>query len=201
MLCALPLFLIAQETSSESENESSVLPKISLSANPAGFLFFGPTIDLGIGITPNTAVTVHTRFVPYGLASRSLKTYEDESLDIFTGTGVGLGIIHFLNKGGEGFYVGGQVEYARFFTTHEIGDPWEWYEQGASTIVSGNCGYRKNITPLIYVNLGCGAGAIRTIYDWEYEDPAIGVNDLVPRRKSTFRPGGQVEIACGFRIK
>ncbi len=184
----------------ETQTDHTTLPKLALSINPAGFLFFGPTIDLGIGISDRTAINLHTRFTPLGMLSQNVKKEEGDKAEDFTGTGFGAGIIQFLNDDGFGIYVGGQVEYEKMRTTYEIGDPWEWYEEGKNYVFAANAGYRYVMENGIFVNLGLFFGGIYTDYFWEYEDVAIGVNDSEPREGTTFFPVGSLEIAFGIPI-
>ncbi len=173
---------------------------LALSVNPAGFLFFGPTLDLGLGISDKTIINMHARFTPLGLLSQTVKKEDGEKAEDFKGVGFGAGIIQFLNTGGSGMYLGGQVEFETMTTTYDIGQDWEWFEEGKNYVFVANAGYRYLLENGMFVNLGLFFGGIYTDYFWEYKDVSYGVNDLEEREGTTLFPVGSLEIAVGINI-
>ena len=201
MLCLLPVAVMANGPSlAQLEHADHGIPKLSLSVNPAGFLFFGPTVDLAFGINSQTGLNVHARFTPLGMLSQVVKIEDDEKPDGYTGVGFGAGAFHFLQQAGEGFYVGAQVEYEKMRTTYDKGEDWEWFEEGKNYVLVLNGGFRKNFNHGIYVNAGAFFGGIYTDYFWEYDDKAYGLNDDEEREGTTFFPVGSLELAIGIAI-
>lgn len=187
----------------DETTSTNTLPKVALSTNVGGFLFFGPTVDLGIGVSNRTVINAHARFTPLGLVSRMVKDLDGdgEQLDKFTGTGFGGGIIQFQRQDGTGLYYGGQVEFEKMTTTYWVDEPFEWYEVGYNYVFVANAGYRIALSPSVFVNLGGFLGGIFTDFNWDYQDPSFGVDDPEPREGTTLLPVGSLEVAIGIKIK
>ncbi len=128
---------------------------ISISVNPAGILFFGPSVDLGYGINSSTDVNLQVRYLPLGMVLQSRKTYEGEEMADFKGLSYGGGVTRFLQDPSSlRPYVGGRLEFGTMMIIYEEREAWQWYEKNSNFILALNGGVRKTFESGVYVNIG-----------------------------------------------
>ena len=67
------------EFSLNSSASSSYMGKFALSANPLGFIQFGPIINAEFGLTDELVLNTHLRFPALGIATYVTKEHNDGS--------------------------------------------------------------------------------------------------------------------------
>jgi hypothetical protein len=178
------------------------LPGLALSVNPLGAAFFGPTIDLSLGLNSNTLIYVNSRFTSLGYMTHKVKQKRvDEDLGSLSGIGFGAGISRFVSEAGTGVYYGGQVGFDKLHSTYSVGEDWEWYEDVNSYIFGLNAGYRIALGSKFYMNAGGFLGGVYSDFTWEYDDEVYGLVDDSDRDGTTFFLIGMAELAFGIRLR
>lgn len=181
-------------------SQNQELPHFSLSINPIGVLFYGPTVDLNIKTGNRTALHANYRATPLSLAARWVKQKDDEKLGVFKGGGFGLGMLWFRPVQNRLIYFGAQIDYDRNHTEYSVSDPWKWFEDAKTLALSANGGYRFKLGERIFLNTGLDIGLARSVYHWDYSDPSAGIADSDPRNGIKYRPIGMLELALGVGI-
>lgn len=180
--------------------EPQPLPTLSVSVNPAGFLFFGPTVDVSIGLRSNLAVTAGFRSTTQSPIVKKLKKKSGE-FDQLNGSGLSLGIVCFTPKVNHKLYVGAQLGFDKLHVDYSTDEPWEWYEDAKTYHLGGNIGIRSYVAPRVYLNTGLFLGGMISNYDWDYSDTNYGMSDPESRSGTKIYPNGMLEIAIGYRIR
>lgn len=179
--------------------QSAVVPKYSVSVNPLGILFFGPTIDVGVRSGPRGMFHANYRYTTMGKMINLMHIGETKP-EAFAGHGFAIGHNWFKPKGKKLFYYGIEFNYDHSTARFQINQPADWSETVKTSLLGTNMGYRFNIFNNFYVNTGFMLGAARARWDWEYKDPSFGTSDPDPRGGAVFRPFGMLELALGFAI-
>ena len=86
---------MVQTPAPSSEGQAAYpISTVAVSVNPLGFIQFGPSINVEIGIKGNLALNVHTRFTSLGLISYVIRS-DDGGVDELKGTAFGGGLLYF----------------------------------------------------------------------------------------------------------
>jgi len=158
----------SKTTKTSSSQRYTELGKVHLGFQPAGFLQFGPVIELGFRIGDNFVLSPQFRYTSLGLAYNVINDFENTMLCF----GLGATFKHFPAKNQKNkFYygVGFEYEYSDF------DDYDDWYGSSAGMVIITNVGYRWRFGSGFYINLGAFAGAYVNIYDqwYDYDDDEL----------------------------
>ncbi|MBN2521863.1 MAG: hypothetical protein JXB24_01250 [Bacteroidales bacterium] len=155
----------SKTTKTSYSQRNTELGKVHLGFQPAGFLQFGPVIELGFRVGNTFVMGPHFRYTALGLAYNAVNDFEN-TLVCFS---LGFSFKHFpaaqqKNK----FYYGAGLEYEY----GESDDYDDWYGSHAGVVILTNAGYRWRFGSGFYINLGVYAGAVINIYDewYDYDD-------------------------------
>ncbi len=169
--------VLEKEVAKPSETQSSQptyhsinyeLGKVHLGFQPAGFLQFGPVLELHFRIGDNFVLGPQVRFTSLGLAYHAVTDFEATMV----GISAGVSFKHFLNKSQENkFYYGFGIEWEYGETEGHDGD---WYGNHGGLVFTANAGYRFRFSSGFYINLGAYAGVYQNVWDvWYYYDDDI----------------------------
>ncbi len=189
LFLAIPIIVSSQESS---------ISKFSLSANPIGFLQFGPSISVEVGLTGDLVLNAHVRFASLGLLSYAVLADED-GLDDLNGFAFGAGAIYFFGDKTNRPYAGLLIDYNRFYGLYGANESWEWDETTNSIVFLFNGGYRFRFESGFFINTGAFFGVAINMWDWDYTDPSYGGSDS-DRTGTSAQPFGMVEITFGFEF-
>lgn len=178
------------------------LEGFAVSANPLGFLQFGPIINLEYGVSEHIVLNGHIRFASLGLLSTIAMYDEDDDIfpDNLTGYGIGGGALYFFGDRQSKPYLGGLIEYHSTLSNYNMDSgnfAWDAESQMAVMVVNG--GYRFRFDSGFFINTGAYLGAAIGDYDWYYTNPNnadFGVSNTSP---DTF-PFGMLELAFGIQF-
>ena len=189
----------ADEPPMKQATQGDRIPLLEVSVDPAGFLFYGPSVDVGLGIGSKTSVKAYVRGFALGGMSIDLKD-EAEDNDEFSGMHIGAGLTQFLTEGGNGIYFGGQVEFGSTTGIWLNGDTYEWWEESKDLMFTAKAGYRYAMENGLFINGGVYGGAINMKAEWDYDDSQISAMDD-DDREHTSTPGiFGVEVSVGIAI-
>lgn len=160
---AKPLETSSAQPTYHSKNYE--LGKVHLGFQPAGFLQFGPVIELHFRIGENFLLGPQVRFTSLGLAYHAVTDFEATMV----GISAGASFKHFPIKNQENkFYYGFGIEWEYGETEGNDGD---WYGNHGGLVFSANAGYRFRFGSGFYINLGAYAGVYQNVWDvWYYYD-------------------------------
>ncbi len=182
--------LLAGEAAGPAQDASAV----NLLFQPAGFLQFGPIVELEFRLSPGLYMGVHLRFHGLGLLTHLI----DINYPEIWGIAGGAGMRYFLMAGGapEGFFVGGVVEVGYNGYYDNVGDPSEFHGSSVFLVTAANGGFRWRFGNFI-VEVGAYAGVAPTLYSRYSYDSAPSVmidgNKLI-----TFF--GMAELSIGWAL-
>jgi len=170
--------------------------KYTVSINPAGVFFFGPSLNFSYVINPNTTVDAGIRRNSWGLLARKIRS--DQTLYEFKGLGYALGATKYAKSIEEGIYYGGIFSIDIQNTKYIKDSPWAWHEKTRTFALLAKAGKRFKIGSQYFVNVGGTLGAGLTKYHWEYDDKLVGIMDEEPRKGSNIWPVGSIELSFGL---
>jgi len=158
----------SKTTKTSSSQRYTELGRVHLGFQPAGFLQFGPVIELGFRVGNNFVIGPQFRYTSLGLAYNAINDFENTLLCF----GFGATFKHFpaTNQKNKFYYgVGFEYEYSDF------DDYDDWYGSSAGVVIITNVGYRWRFGSGFYINLGAFAGAYVNIYDqwYDYDDDEL----------------------------
>lgn len=191
------ILLIFMLTKGFSQN--SDYSKLTISIDPMGLLFFGPSLNIGWSLNDETVIKANIRRNSWGLLARSIRTHDsDNMLYKFTGMGYAIGVNRFLEDIEAGYYYGGFLSIDIQNTKYAENSAWSWHEQTISYGLLANGGRRFKIGSQFYIDAGAVLGVALVRYNWDYDNPAAGVGDTEPRKGTSFIPIGSLELAFGI---
>jgi len=168
----------SQESSTSKptyDSDKTTLGKLSVGFQPAGFLQYGPVIDLGFRVGKKSVIGPHFRYASLGLAYNAINEFGNTFLCF----GGGVSFKHFpaehqKNK----FYYGISVDL--LFEEFSPDEDYDYYTNTLSLIAMPNAGYRFRFGSGFYINLGLFAGLYFDMYDqipgfWGCAEFALGV--------------------------
>ena len=196
LLAACCFLFVSADGNLSTENVG--VPKLELSLEPAGFVFYGPSLNLGVGLMDQLSLNAYVRMFGMGSQSVKLKSEPDENYE-FSGTHFGLGTSYFFGTGSAP-YVGVQIEFGSSSARYSEGELWEWYEDASNLLFALKGGYRLALTPAISVNLGAFVGSISMDNSWDYEDKDFGLSDPSAREHSDSKLIFAPEVGIGFTL-
>ena len=178
-------------------SQNSDYSKLTVSIDPMGFLFFGPALNVGYSINENTVIKANVRVVSWGLLAYKIRATNDE-LYKFGGMGYSLGVNRFLDNVESGIYYGGFLSLDIQNTKYSENSEWAWHEKTTTYGLLANGGKRFKLGSKYYVNAGAALGIGVVRYNWEYDDPSVGIDDPEARKGTSVIPIGGLELAFGM---
>ena len=177
-------------------SQSSDYSKFAVSADPIGFLFFGPGINVGYVLNEKTVVNANVRFVSFGLLAYSMRATANNMYD-FGGMGYSIGANRFVENVESGLYYGAILSLDIQNTKYDENATFAWHEKTTTYGVLVNGGKRFKIGSRYYINAGAVVGIGVVNFNWEYDNPAVGIIDPEAREGSSVIPIGGLELAFG----
>jgi hypothetical protein len=184
---------VEPDKAESSPERSYPLSRFALSADPLGFVFFGPMVNAEVRITDRMIVNAHVRFVSLGVLAKVMKD-EDGDLDELKGIAFGGGVKFFFGDKRSKPYVGVLCEYENLDTYYSVHENDEWSEYDESVLLLFNGGYRIRTSFGLFINLGAMLGPIYTDYIWYNYDQSIIVEG------GDWLPAYQLELAVEFEF-
>jgi len=169
-----------------TEEAGYPVPRFALSANPLGFLQFGPVLNAEAGLTKNLVLNTHIRFAPVGLLSYAVTEWPDK----YKGLGYGGGAIYFFGEKRNKPYAGVLGEFQRNKLKWDEGESYEERETDNVFVFLLNGGYRFTFSSGFFINTGAFLGLGYCVWDWESEN--------ILQEGNNIRPAGLVEVTFGF---
>jgi hypothetical protein len=162
IICSvIMMFFIAAGTVNAAQSGTEV-GRGEFDFNPAGFLMFGPIVNLGFRVGESTFIDGNFRWSYPGLIYQVLETDGFENEANINGGGVGTRVIHlFIQKGSPHcMYIGGIFEYTWGGSKYTDDDyPSEnWERKWRGYALMANIGYRFRFESGFYMQLGGMAG-------------------------------------------
>lgn len=195
----LAVLLIFPPTKGFSQN--SDYSKLTVSLDPMGLLFFGPSLNLGWSLNEKTVLKLNVRRNSWGLLARKIRTHDpDKMLYKFGGMGYAIGGTRFVKNIEAGYYYGAFLSLDIQNTKYGENEEWAWHERTMSYGLLVNGGKRFKLGSRFYVDAGAVLGAALVSWQWEYDDEAAGINDPEARKGTSFIPIGSLELAFGMFI-
>jgi hypothetical protein len=182
-----------QDKAETTTAEEYTLSRFALSADPLGFVFFGPIVNAEVRITERMAVNAHVRFVSLGVLAKVVKD-EDGDLDELNGIAFGGGVKWFFGTKRSKPYIGVLGEYEKIDTYYNVREHYEWAEFDESGLLLFNGGYRIRTPFGLFINLGAMVGLVYTDYIWYNYDQTEIVEG------GDWLPAYQLELAIGFEF-
>lgn len=194
---SLLLVFLVISTLTRGFSQNSDYPKLAVSIDPMGLLFFGPALNVGYAINEQTVLKANVRIVSWGLLAYKIRATESE-LYSFGGMGYSIGANRFLENVESGIYYGGFLSLDIQNTKYSENTDWAWHEKTMTYGLLANGGKRFKIGSQFYVNAGAAIGVALVRYNWDYDDPSVGLEDPEARKGTSFVPIGGLELAFGI---
>jgi len=191
------ILLILASVYSKAFSQSSEHSGITVSINPMGLLFYGPSLDLGWKMSEKSMIGLDIRRNSWGLLARKFRA-TDSTLFSFNGMGYAAGFTRFMQNISEGWYLGTLLSLDIQNTKYLENSPFQWHEKTNSLGLLVNAGRRIKLGSQFYFNAGAVIGAAWVRYHWEYDNLVNGFTDPEPRKGNSFFPIGSLELALGF---
>lgn len=181
-------------------SQNSDYSKLTISIDPMGFLFFGPALNVGYSVNANWVIKANVRRSSWGLLANKIRSYDDKQLYDFTGMGYAVGANRYMESIYEGYYYGAFISLDIQNTKYAENSDWAWHEKTITYGLLVNGGKRFPLGSMFYIDAGVviGGGLVR--WDWDYDDPAAGVDDPEARSGNSFMPIGALEFAFGIYL-
>ncbi len=193
----LLVIILVISTLTKGFSQNSDYSKLTVSFDPMGFLFFGPAINVGYTLNENTVIKANVRIVSLGLLAKNIRATENE-LYKFGGMGYSIGAIRFMENVDSGIYYGGFLSLDIQNTKYSENSEWAWHEKTTTYGLLVNGGKRFKFGSKYYVNAGVSIGVGVVRYNWEYDDPTVGIDDPEERKGTSVFPIGGLELAFGM---
>ncbi|MFH1119434.1 MAG: hypothetical protein V1775_06390 [Bacteroidota bacterium] len=194
-LILLIMLSVSPDKGGYSQNTGNIVATVS--TNPAGFLFFGPSLNAGWAIDEKTMLHADVRRSSWGLLAWKIRA-SDSSLSGFKGMGYALGAHRYIHSIQEGIYYGGFLSLDIQDTKYSEDQPFSWHERTRSIGLLVSAGKRFKLGSRYYFNAGGVLGGAFLKYHWEYDDLSAGLSDTEARKGNSFIPIGSLELAFGM---
>lgn len=195
-LSVVIILLISTWTGGLSQNTD--YPKLSVNVDPAGFLFFGPSLNLGWSYNESLVINFNVHRNSWGLLLRGIRASDFPDLYSISGMGYALGSTRFVKNVEEGIYYGAFLVYDIQRAKYSENSAFAWHEQFDNYGVLFNAGKRFKLGSKFYFNAGVVLGGALVKSQWDYDDPSAGIDDLEDREGTSFIPVGSLELAIGM---
>ena len=139
------------------------------------------------------------RAVSLGLLAYSIRANNDDLYD-FGGAGYSIGVNRFLENVESGIYYGAFLSLDIQNTKYEENSDFSWHENTKTYGLLVNAGKRIPLGDKFYINAGAVLGIGLVHYEWEYDDPAVGLTDPEARDGNSVIPIGGLELAFGILL-
>jgi len=166
---------------------------------PLGFLEFGPVLGAEYAVDSQVSIGAHLRIPSLGLLTYPVFSSRGESADEISGLGIGADIKFYSKSVNEGWYFGGILEYDYGSSTYSQNDPGEWINSSKYIAIVFPGGYKFDLSPRLYLNVGAEFGCILNISS----DPTVHPNDHT--NTSNWNQGqttifGMLDLTLGINL-